>query len=483
MASTSGTRAPRIVAAVVLLLVSSPWFASAQQPARVDASLLPSFFNLTEASAQRGGPRITVDGQPCDLPIEIGGRLVHDCIPFWDGLEYCRSSSSSAGGEVSFFACIPKGTSLEAYHARLAARAASSATVGSLLDSIAAEEESEEEALDESDVVAGEALAKEARAPAGPVMRGPLVISEFMASNERTFQDADGSFPDWIEIQNASPDPVALAGWAMTDDAREPRKWTFPADSGTLAPDAYLVLFASGKNESVMREDGKRAIHTSFKLSSDGGALRLSDPAGAVSSEVAAYPPQYDDVSFGRAEGAGPNRVLNFIQNAQMEGKREVGEGGKGGKGARFGYLQTPTPNTRNSFLRVMGPAVFGVTHDPEPRLRGGQDFTVRASIFPQGLSPGQAFRGNVSLHVRSNFLPEYVITMTPSSRLPSKQAKEEGGGEGGEGGEWEGGRGGIPFEATIPGHKIQPGSMLRWYVTARMDGSGGVVYEKNSRP
>src|SRR5512139_1906144 len=54
--------------------------------------------------------------------------------------------------------------------------------------------------------------------PAGAQFR----ISEFMASNSRTLADEDGSFEDWIEIQNTSPTNASLEGWSLTDSAGNP---------------------------------------------------------------------------------------------------------------------------------------------------------------------------------------------------------------------------------------------------------------------
>ncbi|NIP95485.1 MAG: lamin tail domain-containing protein, partial [Akkermansiaceae bacterium] len=40
----------------------------------------------------------------------------------------------------------------------------------------------------------------------------PLLITEFMTANSRTLADADGDFPDWIELFNRSRSPINLAG-------------------------------------------------------------------------------------------------------------------------------------------------------------------------------------------------------------------------------------------------------------------------------
>ena len=77
---------------------------------------------------------------------------------------------------------------------------------------------------------------------------GPLLISEFMARNGTTFPDGDGDYSDWIEIHNPADMEASLAGWYLTDDPADLTQWQFPAIS--LAADEYLIVFASGRNES-----------------------------------------------------------------------------------------------------------------------------------------------------------------------------------------------------------------------------------------
>ncbi len=43
------------------------------------------------------------------------------------------------------------------------------------------------------------------------------VISEFMASNDKTLTLANGDSPDWIEIHNPGASVIDLSGWHLTD--------------------------------------------------------------------------------------------------------------------------------------------------------------------------------------------------------------------------------------------------------------------------
>lgn len=74
----------------------------------------------------------------------------------------------------------------------------------------------------------------------------PVFINELMSSNGATLADENGDSPDWIELYNAGPAALDLAGYGLSDDAGAPFKWRFR--DGVLAPGAHLLVFASGKD-------------------------------------------------------------------------------------------------------------------------------------------------------------------------------------------------------------------------------------------
>ena len=67
-----------------------------------------------------------------------------------------------------------------------------------------------------------------------------------MRLNSSTIPDDSGVFHDWIELYNAGESPVRLEGYGLSDDESEPLKWRFPDIS--IAPEEYIVVFASDKN-------------------------------------------------------------------------------------------------------------------------------------------------------------------------------------------------------------------------------------------
>ncbi|MHB1036931.1 MAG: lamin tail domain-containing protein [Pirellulales bacterium] len=127
------------------------------------------------------------------------------------------------------------------------------------------------------------------------VLSGGVYISEFMAANTSGLRDKDGAYSDWIEVYNSGTADVNLNGWCLTDDDADLDKWRFPAVN--LPAGQYLVVFASQKDLAAAGAE----LHTNFKLSSAGEYLALVQPDGVtVASEYApAFPPQFDDISYG----------------------------------------------------------------------------------------------------------------------------------------------------------------------------------------
>ncbi len=62
----------------------------------------------------------------------------------------------------------------------------------------------------------------------------PLFINELLASNTQIIQDPQGENDDWIELYNASDEPINIAGMYLTDDLSTPQKWR-SSDTGATA--------------------------------------------------------------------------------------------------------------------------------------------------------------------------------------------------------------------------------------------------------
>ena len=132
-----------------------------------------------------------------------------------------------------------------------------------------------------------------------------MEISEFMAKNDSGITTSAGAYADWVEVRNDSGVAVDLAGWYLTDDASNLRKWQFPSTAATssLADGGYLLVFADDSPDSVIGSE----IHASFKLSSGGEYLALVEPDGETVAYQyhPEYPTQGSDISYGIDPGTG----------------------------------------------------------------------------------------------------------------------------------------------------------------------------------
>jgi len=170
--------------------------------------------------------------------------------------------------------------------------------------------------------------------PAAPPQQ--VMITEFVASNGSGLEDEDGDTADWIEIHHEGNEPVNLAGWSLTDDARMPRRWTFPILS--LNPGEYLVVFASGKD----RKPSGGELHTSFKL-------------GRAGEDLALF-----------TSGSPPTLVSHFVDYPEQRTDRSYGEAIDGD----VGYLLTPTPGGPN-----IGEALVGLAREVDVSVDHGLFF------------------------------------------------------------------------------------------------------------
>lgn len=157
---------------------------------------------------------------------------------------------------------------------------------------------------------------------------GQVRINEILAVNTTTVHDPDfGDFADFIELYNASGNPVNLNNYTLTDDEENKDKWPLPAI--TLQPQEYLIIWADDHDKypgdtafSIYRQTTITVgnLHANFKLSSDGEYLGLFNPEGELVHEIT-FGVQSDDLSYGR----NPQNPTEWV------------------------YFSEPTPGTANS--------------------------------------------------------------------------------------------------------------------------------------
>ncbi len=158
----------------------------------------------------------------------------------------------------------------------------------------------------------------------------PIQINEILAASTPPQTD-------WIELHNPTLAPVDLAGWFLTDDPSEPKKFRLPAGT-RIAPDGYLVFTEADFNAGA-------TATTRFNLSSHGESVFLF--SGDSQTNLTGYSHGFD---FGpSADGVTLGRHVNSVGEEQ------------------FPALSSATTNRPNTSPRV-GPVVISEVHyHPRP--------------------------------------------------------------------------------------------------------------------
>ncbi|HAL73510.1 MAG TPA: hypothetical protein DCM45_00280 [Clostridiales bacterium] len=132
------------------------------------------------------------------------------------------------------------------------------------------------------------------------IVPGHLLISEVMTANRSTLQSADLTTPDWIEIHNAGLSAIELNGYTLSDNLKNPDKWTFP--DITIAAGGYLLIYATGQPASPQAQAAGE-IHAGFRLDDKGDELVLVSPTGQLLARLA-LPELPSDISYGMTPSA-----------------------------------------------------------------------------------------------------------------------------------------------------------------------------------
>lgn len=135
-----------------------------------------------------------------------------------------------------------------------------------------------------------------------------LVINEVMADNITTITDNYGQFDDWIEIYNPLNYDVNLAGYFLSDNSENPRRWQVPAtfiDSVKVPAHGYLLFFADDAGSQGV-------LHTNFNLNNTTEFVGLYSPDGLTRVDEIAWVHMDADTSLGRLTDGSPEWV-NFI--------------------------------------------------------------------------------------------------------------------------------------------------------------------------
>ncbi|MFT5472897.1 MAG: hypothetical protein ACI9OU_000720 [Candidatus Promineifilaceae bacterium] len=133
---------------------------------------------------------------------------------------------------------------------------------------------------------------------AGGIFVRDIVINEVLAHTDPPLEDA-------VELHNLTTNPVSIAGWYLSDDKIERKKYRFP-DGTVMAPLGYHVIY----QEDML---GTNAL-APFSISSKGDDVYLSeaDPGGNITRFVddVAFDPTKNGVAFGRYPDGADDLIL-----------------------------------------------------------------------------------------------------------------------------------------------------------------------------
>ncbi len=242
--------------------------------------------------------------------------------------------------------------------------------------------------------------------------RGQVVISEFLAGNSSNLTDQDGAHSDWIELHNPGNAPVNLQGWSLADN-EDSIGWKLP--SLELAPGAYAIVFASGKDRAVAGAE----LHANFSLSIDGEYLALIQPGGTVAMEFEpGFPKQLQDVSYGSFQGA-----WQYFTQPTPGAANTRGMDGLVGD-TKFshdrGFYEAPFDLVIRT--ETLGAAIYYTTNGTVPSATNGVVYSgpiriagttvLRAAAFKEGYLPS-------SIDTQTYLFLEDVIRQSPVGKAP----------------------------------------------------------------
>ena len=146
-----------------------------------------------------------------------------------------------------------------------------------------------------------------------------LLINEVLADNGGVYNH-EGSFPDFIEIWNDSPQARDVSSMALSDRENSADGWRFPPGT-VISPGGYLLIFAN-------EQDFTSGLHSGFSLDNDGESVYLFDAPVRGGGLI-------DRVAFG------------FQLTGRSIGRDPVGQ--------EFSAM-SPTPGTLNTAPIPLGP-------------------------------------------------------------------------------------------------------------------------------
>lgn len=139
-----------------------------------------------------------------------------------------------------------------------------------------------------------------------------IVINEVCSNNFSLICDENGNYSDYVELYNPASVPVSLTGFSLSDNKNELNKCSF--DSMMIPAKGYKLIWLDGTDSDVIG-------HASFKISSRGESIYLSNSNGTIIDSVEIPQLAYNTV-FARV-GDGGSIWQKQIPTAGMANNKE----------------------------------------------------------------------------------------------------------------------------------------------------------------
>lgn len=141
-----------------------------------------------------------------------------------------------------------------------------------------------------------------------------IVINEVCSNNFSLIADDDGNYSDYVELYNPASVPVSLTGFSLSDSKNELNKC--PLDSMVIPARGYVLIWVDGTDSGMIG-------HASFKISSGGEAIYLSNDKGQI-IDTAEVPALAYNTVFARVEDGGDTWRRQLPTAGMGNGKAHV---------------------------------------------------------------------------------------------------------------------------------------------------------------
>lgn len=122
-----------------------------------------------------------------------------------------------------------------------------------------------------------------------------IVINEVCSRNFSVICDENGNYADYVELYNPALVPVSLTGFSLSDSKEDLKRCTL--DTMIIPAGGHVLIWLDSSANNVVG-------HASFKLSSQGEEIYLSNQYGTIIDSVKVPKLEYDTV-FARIKDGG----------------------------------------------------------------------------------------------------------------------------------------------------------------------------------